>query len=330
MVSIARSFDNLELSSLVKELRAELGQPVAEPPSGAEMPPRFELFHAANSICSQKVRAVLAFHHLPYIEHSLKIADGQTYLPNHVRLRMIGCRRIFAPLASHHNGSTSATSSGCDAAVVPTLIDWASDDVIVDSKRICQYIDDRSAGPVKLRPEGIAARVDAELTIVDNLPNYQMLVGRRPDGAPTPTMHMGGGGSGFSLGKVERCRNYLQKYADDPALVEAYTAKLNKEKDAAETLFTRESMLQAYARAEAACAVLEARLASRTSTWLIGETFTMADLFWAVELLRMNNLGAGSFWEQGRLPQLAQYFRICESQPAIRAAIVDWPGALFS
>jgi 2,5-dichlorohydroquinone reductive dechlorinase len=31
--------------------------------------PRFELFRAANSICSQKVRAVLAHHAMPYVEH---------------------------------------------------------------------------------------------------------------------------------------------------------------------------------------------------------------------------------------------------------------------
>lgn len=317
------------LSRLVQDLREEMGARDNASDIGDRTRPRFELFHAANSICSQKVRAVLAFHAVPYTERTLKIAEGQTYLPNHVRLRMIGCRRISAPLASHHSGSTSASDSGCDAAVVPTLIDWASDDVIVDSKRICQYIDDQSAGPAKLRPEGLEAEINAELAIVDNLPNYQMLVGRRPDGGATPTMNMGGGGSGFSLGKVERCRKYLALYADDPILVEAYTAKLNKELNAAETLFSPGSMQQAYDKAEVACVGLEAKLVRRTSLWLFGQMLTMADLFWTVELLRMKNLGAAYFWENGRLPQLEQYFHLSAAQPAIRAAIVDWPGAQY-
>lgn len=317
------------LSRLVQELREEMGLRDTAPVVGGIEAPRFELFHAANSICSQKVRAVLAFHAVPYTERTLKIAEGQTYLPSHVRLRMIGCGKISATLASHHSGSTSASSSGCDAAVVPTLIDWASGDVIVDSKRICQYIDDQSAGPGNLRPEGLEAEIDVELAIVDNLPNYQMLVGRRPDGGATPTMNMGGGGSDFSLGKVERCRKYLKQHADDPVLVAAYTAKLNKEQDAAETLFSPTSMQQAYGKAEAVCAGLEAKLARRACTWLFGQTLTMADLFWAVELLRMKNLGAGSFWENGKLPNLAHYFRKCEGQPAIRAAIIDWPGAQY-
>ena len=315
------------LSGLVRDLHGEMGLPDPGPTGGEH--PRYELFHAANSICSQKVRAVLAWHGLAYRERTMRIAEGQTYLPSHVRLRMVGCGQISDTLASRHNGSTSASSSGCDAAVVPTLIDWAHDAVIVDSRRICQYLDDHADSPVKLRPEAIAAAIDAELAIVDNLPNYQMLVGRRPDGRATPTMHMGGGGPGFSLAKVERCRNYLKQFAGDPVLARAYSAKLDKEQDAADTLFSPESMQIAYAKAGAACATLEKKLARRTSAWLLGDTFSMADLFWAVELLRMDNLGAGDFWRNARLPCLDAYFRMATAQPAIRSAIIDWPGAQY-
>ena len=316
---------NPSLSSLVHDLHGEMGLADSGPADGER--PRYELFHAANSICSQKVRAVLAWHGLAYRERTMRIAEGQTYLPSHVRLRMIGCGQISDTLASRHNGSTSASSSGCDAAVVPTLVDWAHDAVFVDSRRICQYLDDQADSRAKLRPLAIAAAIDAELAIVDNLPNYQMLVGRRPDGRATPTMNMGG--PGFSQAKVERCCNYLKQYADDPVLVRAYSAKLDKEQDAADTLFSPESMQIAYAKAVAACATLEKKLARRTSAWLLGDTFSMADLFWAVELLRMDNLGAGEFWRNAKLPSLEEYFRTATAQPAIRAAIIDWPGAQY-
>lgn len=139
-----------------------------------ETAPRYELFHAANSICSQKVRCVLAQHGIPYVSHPVNLFQGQTYLPDYIRLRMKGCDQIGGALAAVHGGTTSTESGGCDAAVVPTLVDWAGDGVIVDSKRICLHIDGQMPEASRLRPAGLAGEIDAELTIVDNLPNYQM------------------------------------------------------------------------------------------------------------------------------------------------------------
>jgi 2,5-dichlorohydroquinone reductive dechlorinase len=55
----------------------------------------------------------------------------------------------------------------------------------------------------------------------------------------------------------------------------------------------------------------------------------MADLYWAVELLRMTNVGAAAIWENGRLPSVAAFLAASEQIPAIRAAVLDWPGALY-
>ena len=55
----------------------------------------------------------------------------------------------------------------------------------------------------------------------------------------------------------------------------------------------------------------------------------MADLFWGIELLRMKDVGVATFWEEGRLPHVARFAAATEAMPAIRAAIVDWPGARF-
>ena len=51
-------------------------------------------------------------------------------------------------------------------------------------------------------------------------------------------------------------------------------------------------------------------------------------LFFAVELLRMKNLGADAFWRDGLRPHVAAYVERCERAPAIRGAVLDWPGAI--
>ncbi len=316
------------LDSVVAGARDALGSKGELFGSARERTPRYELFHGANSICSQKVRCVLAHHGLPYVSHHVNLFLGQTYLPGYVRLRMIGCERFGGALVSHHSGSTSASAGGCDGAVVPTLVDWQTNDVVVDSKRICIYLDDQVAEGNKLRPARLAAAIDDELAIVDELPNYQMLMGRTVGGSEGAATK-GNTQESFSQRKVAWCDRYLQEHAGDAALVQAYTAKRAKELSAANELFSPEAMQAAYARAEAALQTFERKLERRDGAWLYGEALTMADLFWGIELLRMRNVGVANFWEGGRLPQVAQFLAATEALPCIRTAILDWPGAMF-
>ena len=293
--------------------------------------PRFELFSAANSICSQKVRAVLAHHDLAYQSHMVDLFGGETYLPAYVRLRVIGCDDIGAELVSRHSGSTSVSfGGGCDAAVVPTLIDWETDKVVVDSKRICNHIDATIQSPrSRLRPEHLAARIDEEIDAIDNLPNYQMLSGLPPNQDLRPDTLRGKTGVAFAMSKVERCDRYLAQHADEGALVRAYTAKRAKEFDAAQKLFTKDAMRDAYERAEAACETLEKKFRASTTQWLLDDQVTMADIFWGVELTRMSNLGADIFWKDGARAAVAALAERTRELDAIRRAIIDWPGALF-
>jgi 2,5-dichlorohydroquinone reductive dechlorinase len=120
-----------DLDTMVDNARAALGSQGKRigPASGAA---RYELFNAANSICSQKVRTVLAYHHIPWIHHPVDLFSGQSYLPDYVRLRMVGCEAFGGPLADRHRGSTSASVGGCDGVVVPTLVDRLAGEVVVD------------------------------------------------------------------------------------------------------------------------------------------------------------------------------------------------------
>lgn len=318
----------IDLETVVANARAQLSTPteLIGRPTGSKA--RFELFHAPNSICSQKVRAVLAHHEMAYVSSSMSIIAGETYLPNYVRLRMLACDLEELPLASLHTGSTAVTTGGCDPAVVPTLVDWSAGKVVIDSKRICVYLDDLSDRTLKLRPDDLAQEIDKELDLVDGLPNYQMLVGQTPDSHRYGASPRAGTGVNFAMNKVARCDRYLADFPDDEMLQRGYYAKRAKELSAAEQLFSPEAMLAAYERAEAACVLLDQTLARRDTGWLFGSELSMADLFWAIELLRMKNLGADKFWADGLRPHVADYVRRCEEAGAIRSAVLDWPGAV--
>ena len=315
------------LASVAARAREALGKGGETHGPAAGDQPRFELFHAAASICSQKVRVVLAWHRLPYREHGLDMFAGQTYLPGYVRLRMLGCERHGGALVSHHSGSTSASAGGCDGAVVPTLIDWQSGEVIVDSKRICLWLDDIVASERKLRPDALAAAIDADLRVVDELPNYQMLMGRTVKGTESAATSQDVAGT-FSRRKVAWCTQHLQEHADDPVLAAAYTAKRAKELSAADALFSAEAMRAAYGAAEAAVVDLERKLAGAGAPWLHGDAPTMADLFWGIELLRMENVCTAHVWE-GRLPHVERFLAAVRAMPAIRTAVLEWPNATF-
>jgi 2,5-dichlorohydroquinone reductive dechlorinase len=98
---------------------------------------------------------------------------------------------------------------------------------------------------------------------------------------------------------------------------------------AAERLFSLEAMEDAYSQARAACATLNNKLETSQSTWLTGSSVTLADLFWAVELLRMKNLGAAHIWEQNRMPAVQRFVADAEDLESVRSAVLEWPGSQF-
>ena len=295
------------------------GTPVGGQSGQAE---KLHLYHAPNSICSQKVRIVLAQTGQAYESHLVNIFEGESYDPAYVRLRMSGCVAAGLPLVRQHLGSTSVSSGGCDACVVPTLVDADAAEVRVDSRRICLELDRTDpAAPGALMPAHLRERIEAEIAIVDNLPNYQLLavgVGKASES---------GLKNGFSIGKVARCDALLAEHADDEALCAAYSAKRSKEQMAADRLFDSAAMDRAHAAMAKALRDLDARLAASNGNYLFGDTVTMADLFWGVELIRLEDLGLSGLWAEGRLPRVADYFQKICALPAIAHAVVDWPGA---
>lgn len=266
---------------------------------------RFELFYAANSVCSHKVRAVLTYHNMPCRSHILNLTQGQTYLPAYIRLRLFGCAMLNSPLVVNHTGSTSVKENGCDPAVVPTRIDWKTRRVLADSKQICFYLDQNAVGMVALRPVDLCSDIDIEVDIIDDFPNYQLLAGKN--------------GVELTNRKVDRCNQRLLEVESDLELIKAYSAKRLKELSAGRSLFTPSAIRAAYQKVEGAFDQLERKL-SDGRQWLIAGQFTLADLFWGVQLLHMKGIALERFWIDGRRPAVAEFLRRMESLPALRVA----------
>ncbi|MCA8883576.1 MAG: glutathione S-transferase family protein [Rhodobacteraceae bacterium] len=284
---------------------------------GNDADPALHFFHAPNSICSQKVRTVLHHLNIPHWSHLIDVFHGESYDPLYVRARHAGCKAAGLTLSARHLGTTSVTTSGCDACVVPTVIDRREGTVLVDSLRICLALDAGQGGV--LVPEVLLAEIMAELSVVDDLPNYQNLaVHVVSDKAPR---------NAFAASKVARCDALLAEYGTDPVLREAYEAKKAKEKWAAEELFEEGALQIAREAVTSALDALEERVTGREGPWLFGEQITIADLFWGAELIRIDDLDGADVFTKDRLPAVfAWYERLC-ALPALKSAILEFPQA---
>lgn len=287
---------------------------------------KYHLFHAANSICSQKVRLTLFALNEPFVSHELNMFAGENYDPAYVRARIDGCRDAGLPLSSVHLGATSAKVTGCDACVVPALVDNDSRRVVVDSHRICMLIDAaRPADAPSLMPDHLKSAIEAELAIIDMLPNYPLLAS-----ALARRHNETGEGNGFARSKVARCEDLIKAHSGDDDLVAAYTAKRDKEQSADARLFTAPALAASHASMKRAFEELDQRLRERSGPLLFGDAPTLADLFWGAELVRAEDLNLGNIWSDGKLPALTEYYSVLTHLPALKQAILDWPGARFS
>ncbi|MEM9624269.1 MAG: glutathione S-transferase N-terminal domain-containing protein, partial [Pseudomonadota bacterium] len=187
--------------------------------------PRFELYHSAPSLCSMKCRTVMAEKGIAYYSHDLniRIAGGmpENYLPDYVRLRLLGAPQ--ARFVNGYTGQSSVTTEGFDPCVVPTLVDHEKESVIVDSSRICAYLDAETDH--SLVPDALANEIGAQISLVDQAPHVAALYGAHPDGDDRP-MSIAKPLAGVHAKKAAKLELALSQVSDEPLLVEAYRAKM--------------------------------------------------------------------------------------------------------
>ena len=291
--------------------------------------PRFELFNAASSLCSQKVRTVLAEKRLAWRSndmlilsamHAGRVVPAEHYFAPYVRLRLFAGREIGGALVDGYSGRTSVETEGFDPCAVPLLIDYETGRVIADSLRICRYLDDISPTPARLVPEDEAARaaVLRQAAIVDRIPNGALLYGFHPDADRRPEALKTVMQTVYDS-KILALEAMIAANAGDAALVAAYRAKIAKEQGG--KAVCHDAGFQRATRTHVAGLLrdLEATLADG-SPWIVGGSFTLADVLWGVNLTRLAYLGLASLWDD--LPAVGRYVQALAQRPSLCAEVV--------
>jgi len=323
-----------DFKSLVETARAELdGATKIIRPRGDNIP-RFELFHTALSICSQKVRTVLAEKQLDYVSREMttptmagiggsdQIADN--YKPGYVRLRIFaGGDRLMNNLATGHRLRTSTQSEGFDACVVPTLVDHEAERVVVDSYEICAYIDAAlpETNPLVPQDRDAADAVMQQVRVVDGIPHPGQLYAFHPID-PRPDF-LKKAMNGIYDRKCAMLERMIAENADDEALVAAYRAKISREQGGKLLQHDPDFLAGIIEEFEAYIGNLNTRLASHSGPWVCGKAFTLADCVWGVSLFRMHWLGHAYLWRD--YPLVKAYAERCYQRRSIWEDTINWP-----
>jgi len=328
------------VASLVAAVNAELTDPKRNHLIGASegKPVRFELYHAGMSVCSQKVRALLAEKDIAYASHELSILNSkgiyteemtpaENYSPNYVRLRLQGGKQLGVNLVSGLTGRSSVETEGFDACVVPTLVDLERNKVIVDSKKICEYLDQQAPTAIQLIPDEPALHeaVMEQVSIVDTTPQPGLLYGFHPDDDQRPEFIKKAMVDVYDL-KLEALEGLIAANSGDTELVEAYRSKIAKESGGNSMAHDADTQRAIRAEAQQIINGLDSQLEAHANPWVCGSNFTLADLTWAINLYRMQWLGLASLWQD--LPRVNDYAHRLYQRPSIWNAVIKFPSPM--
>lgn len=323
----------------IADARQELDDPGRTRVIGGDgSEPRFELFHAGLSMCSQKVRAVLAEKQLAHTSQELVIVaskgiysdefePAENYRPGYVRLRILGGKELGASYAEGHTGVSSVETEGFDACVVPLLIDHLEERVIADSKRICQHLDDVVDAPIKLIPDdpSMRAAVYEEVDVVDRTPHPGLLYGFHPDDDRRPDFVKGVMSDVHDV-KCDSLQAFIDANADDDELVQAYRSKIAKEQAGKALAFDPARQRAVRDQTRQIVANLDDKLAKTKEPWIIGKAYTLADLLWGISLYRLHWLGLADLWSDR--PRVKEYAERTYRRPSVWEQVIHFPSPM--
>lgn len=332
----------VSLIEMTAAARAAIAEPCRITLVGGLPEPRFELFHAASSLCSQKVRTVLHEKALSYRSNDMLILStmgseglipAEHYSPAYIRLRLVAARELNREFVSGYSGRTSVETEGFDPCVVPLLVDYEAGRVIADSLRICIYLDGASRTPLQLVPDAPDARAEVmrQVGIVDKIPNGALLYGFHPDADLRPDALKASMQTVYDY-KVMVLERLMADNADEPELVAAYRAKIVKESGGKKVCHDAAFQRAARQKTGQLLSDLERDLAAGSFGCTNGHGFSLADVLWGVNLVRLNYLGLASMWDA--LPHVTGYFDVLARRPslckeAIRASLDSMPHSRY-
>lgn len=243
------------------------------------------LFHFSPSLCSQKVRLVLAEKGVEYESRLVNIGPPmENYQPAYVRLN--------------------------PRAVIPTLV--VNGEIITDSLRIMHEIDRRFAGAALL-PEPD----DPALAMVERLLRLQNEFAFREHAYGTLT--------GFlrlatRVSMKWRIRKLERMKRADPDLGAAYDRKIADVAGWNVTMRDRAEVDELDRRAEALLDELEEALTS--TEFLASDRYSLADAAWTVIVSRLHMQGRQFWWADGRRPGVEAWYGRMRERPSYRAATI--------
>ena len=244
---------------------------------GLESNPRFLAFTAPSSICSEKVRCVLSFKQVSYISYNVDLFSFENYHPDYVQMRTLGWSG--GALVGDHEwtGSTSATTFGFDPLVVPTLVDMKEKRVVVDSKKIIEYIEKVVPNP-SLCKEPDNELIDKHIALVDDTPHAGLLYGGDPDNDFLPPV-LKYAIFGVNALQQESLKKWLSNKNLPSSLTHFYEAKLKKCIKVGHILQNHPNKLRkGIQETKKILTELDRDLEKSNGKWICDDCFTMADL----------------------------------------------------
>jgi glutathione S-transferase len=241
-----------------------------------------ELYYASESLCSQKVKLVLAEKQLEWKGHLLNLLTFENLQPSYMQLNPKG--------------------------VVPTLVHDGR--VITDSALIIQYLDEHFPHPklTPTRPE-LQATMQRWIALQNQFPMREVMYGNYR------------GIEGWVLRRSVQIKQRLlpQLIQAHPELQAQYETKLKDVKQWNSTIQNAQAIESINRKIEPLLAQLETQLTQ--TEWLCGDTYSLADVVWTAVLNRLKELKFDCLWENNTHPALNTYFHHLKMRPSFKAAI---------
>jgi glutathione S-transferase len=191
-------------------------------------------------------------------------------------------------------------------AVVPTLVD--NGNVVIESTVICEYLDD-AYGERPLRPAAAHERAQMRLWT------------KQVDETVHAATSVVSNAVAFRFQKLawgERGLEEFHRKMPDPVRRERSWENITK---GVESRYFPE----AIQRFEKLLVDMEAALSQ--TTWLAGESYSLADISYAPYLTRLDHLQLQFLWE--RRPHIQDWYDRLRERPSYRQAFDDWPNQAY-
>jgi glutathione S-transferase len=243
-----------------------------------------ELYCASGSLCSQKVKLVLAEKDLEWKSHLLNLLTFENLQPSYMRLNPKG--------------------------VVPTLIH--NGQVITDSAIIIRYLDEQFPQPNLTPAEPVLQETMKRwMDLQNQFPMREMMYGNYQ------------GLEGMVLRRSVQIKQRLlpQLMQAHPELRSQYEAKFKDVEQWNSIIQDRQEIASINRKIEPMLTQLEAQLTQ--TKWLCGTTYSLADVVWTAVLNRLEELKFNYLWTDNMRPALSAYLDRLKARPSFKAAIQD-------